>query len=85
MTFRRSRSSTKSIRPGQRKEAIPKAKRERRCKRCGCTQNNACEDLRLMDSCCWVTEDLCSACLTDAEFRAWTAANKRLLYKLLGA
>lgn len=41
------------------------------CRRCGCTQYNACEDERLMDSCSWVEKDLCSACLTASEFVRW--------------
>ncbi len=34
---------------------------ERACRRCGCTQYNACVDRRL-GPCWWVDEDLCSHC-----------------------
>jgi len=34
-------------------------KSERKCKVCGCTQNNACPG-----GCYWVEDDLCSACNT---------------------
>ena len=33
-------------------------KSEHVCRVCGCTENNACPP----DGCCWVEEDLCSAC-----------------------
>jgi hypothetical protein len=36
------------------------------CKRCGCSQNDACYDTDT-GSCYWVKEDLCSACATPAE------------------
>lgn len=32
-------------------------KRERQCKRCGCTDDHACEG-----GCFWVTDNLCSKC-----------------------
>ena len=35
---------------------------QRRCRVCGCTEARACEVLGI--PCCWVTEDLCSACAT---------------------
>lgn len=47
------------------------------CRRCGCTQYNACEDDRLMDSCSWVERDLCSACLTGPEFKRFLAGNRK--------
>ena len=34
-----------------------KEENERRCRVCGCTQNNACPG-----GCWWVEDDLCSAC-----------------------
>lgn len=52
-------------------------KKERTCRRCGCTQYNACEDLRLMDSCSWVELDLCSACLTGPEFKRFMAGQRK--------
>lgn len=33
----------------------------RRCRACGCTDNNACQSF-LTGPCWWVEEDLCSAC-----------------------
>ena len=51
--------------------------KERTCRRCGCTQYNACEDLRLMDSCSWVELDLCSACLTGPEFKRFLAGIRK--------
>ena len=50
--------------------------KEPKCRRCGCTQNSACEDGRLMDSCCWAETDLCSACLSKVEFNRWMAGKK---------
>lgn len=47
---------------------IKKAQRIRKCQRCGCTDDRACLDGRLMQPCCWVERDICSACLTHAEF-----------------
>jgi hypothetical protein len=40
---------------------------ERRCRVCGCTDEQAC----LVEGlpCCWAEEDLCSACATPAELR----------------
>jgi len=35
-------------------------KPERRCRECGCTEDNAC--ITPMGPCYWVTKDLCSAC-----------------------
>ena len=29
-----------------------------------------------MDACCWVEKDLCSACLTPAEFRRFMAGDR---------
>lgn len=34
----------------------------RKCRKCGCTDRRAC--LVLDVPCCWVAEDLCSACAT---------------------
>lgn len=43
-------------------------KKERFCRRCGCTYHKPCVD-RLGQSCFWVERDLCSHCLTAAEKR----------------
>lgn len=37
----------------------------RRCRKCGCTDDNACIHLKTNEDCHWVENDLCSACLTD--------------------
>jgi len=48
---------------------------DRKCRVCGCTDARACICEGL--PCCWVEEDLCSACATPAELvrseqgRAW--------------
>jgi hypothetical protein len=44
---------------------------EQRCRVCGCTQNN-CERCveKTGGSCCWVEDDLCSACATDLAAKA---------------
>lgn len=52
-------------------------RKERACRRCGCTQNRACEDDRMIDACCWVEADLCSACLSGPEFMRFMAGHKR--------
>lgn len=36
------------------------------CKKCGCTDNNACED-QVTGTCFWVAGDLCSACASDEQ------------------
>ncbi|MDD5081747.1 MAG: hypothetical protein PHU08_00095 [Dehalococcoidales bacterium] len=35
----------------------------RRCRVCGCTENNACIDRRTGEPCHWVEADLCSNCV----------------------
>jgi hypothetical protein len=50
---------------------------DRACRRCGCTQATACLDARLLQSCCWVERDLCSACLTAPEFKRFMASHKQ--------
>lgn len=35
----------------------------RRCRGCGCTENNACVDPRFDVPCSWIERDLCSACV----------------------
>jgi len=52
-------------------------RKERTCRRCGCTQYNACEDDRLMDSCSWVELDICSACLSAPEFKRFLAGHRK--------
>jgi hypothetical protein len=53
------------------------ARAQRACRRCGCTQERPCEDLRLCDYCSWVERDLCSACLSAPEFKRFMASHKR--------
>lgn len=45
-----------------------RTRKVRACRRCGCTENTPCWDGRLMECCCWVEQDLCSACLSRPEF-----------------
>lgn len=47
-------------------EKVKRTKGDRACRRCGCTWLNPCTD-KLGQSCCWVAQDLCSACLTALE------------------
>lgn len=35
----------------------------RRCRRCGCTEDNACVDPGMDFACSWVGPDLCSGCM----------------------
>ena len=35
---------------------------ERACRVCGCTQYNACVVASTGGPCCWIEDDLCSAC-----------------------
>lgn len=44
----------------------------RRCRRCGCTDANGCEE-----GCSWVAEDLCSACTPIAPAAAADPARRR--------
>lgn len=40
--------------------------RDRRCKRCGCTEHTPCIN-HLGEACAWLTTDLCSGCVTQEE------------------
>ena len=40
----------------------------RACRRCGCTENTPCWDVRLDTPCAWAEWDLCTACLGRTEF-----------------
>lgn len=46
-------------------------KTERVCRVCGCTQSNACVNLRTGLTCSWYSEDLCSACRPSQDQREW--------------
>ena len=44
------------------------------CKLCGCTEYNACTHQPTpTGTCYWVTEDMCSACVSDVEKAKYTA------------
>ena len=56
--------------------------RRRRCSRCGCTEHDACQVLGV--PCCWIREDLCSACATLAELIESEDAGYPWLMSVLG-
>ena len=43
----------------------------RKCRRCGCTERNACANKHDNQPCSWVTPTLCSACITSEEREIW--------------
>ena len=45
----------------------PKGRKERACRRCGCTQMRITERCEAAGGCGWAEEDLCTTCLTPAE------------------
>jgi hypothetical protein len=47
----------------------------RACRRCGCTESNAC--MTAAGPCCWVEKDLCNACLTKPERFRFMAGHKQ--------
>lgn len=52
---------------------------ERECWKCGCTHTTPCWDKRLMSPCAWAEPDLCTACLTDAQFLQFMETKPRLV------
>jgi hypothetical protein len=54
----------------------PRKKRQRACRRCGCTYFTPCVSKAGM-TCCWVERDLCSSCLKPAERTRWVNRDKQ--------
>jgi hypothetical protein len=47
---------------------MPKQREERRCRTCGCTDNDCCQCIaKTGRPCYWVEEDLCSACAEEED------------------
>jgi hypothetical protein len=39
------------------------SKKIKRCRKCGCTDDNACQHFESGQTCFWVQDDLCFACV----------------------
>lgn len=48
------------------------------CRKCGCTERDACYDERTGTGCWWAEPDLCSACATQKEINAAVAEMRNL-------
>jgi len=46
-------------------------RRSRRCRKCGCTEANACVHKKTGTTCRWIEFDLCSACWNPKIRRAY--------------